>query len=819
MKLSGAYSQELFRDRAGQTSATVRFPIPCAYDGVAPEGAKPGYWERLIDRPRRFGKRKANMPGGWSYRGHVWHHPSVTMQQLAGAEQIWIAEGIFDAAALQLAFDRDGLPWAAVSTLSTNNWPEHFLAALRVAAKAADAALPTIVFAFDVGAAGVTFARKYVERATEEGWTARAAQVRPDGEGDKRDWNDLWIADELSGDMLQAALENGDITTAESAKTKAYLLWKRSNRPTFDFTFGGRTFWASVSADQANAKIEEWAKNGDHEDLDPHAKLELAARETISVSEIANCTFRALYFQRAEEIDQSSYYFRVDFPGRQASVKAEFSGNSVAGAGDFKKRIISVAPGAIFSGITPQLDRIMGRQMNGIQTVDALYFSGYSRDHGAWMFDELAVKDGRAVPINDDDYFDIGKVGVKPHVKSGEFVLPSPDADVDYGWWDDFQLAFGPRGTVVLAFFFMALFAEQIRAMHQSVGFLELSGEPGTGKSTLIMFLWKLMGRRNGYEGFDPSTATAAAIARELVKFGNLPTVMLEGDRRADSHAKKFDWNELKKLYNGHSPRARGVANAGVTTFDPPFRGALLIEQNQPIREADQAVLERIMGLTFTKKGHTPEGQAAARRIENAGRDDIGGWMLAMIRQEKTILETFAARHAHWEGVYKVRPDVQNTRLAHNHAQLAAALDAMADAMRSGDRPVIAQSERAAAQELIERMCVERHTAVGADHPVIAHFWDIFDEIERHYLDKTEATNFHRKHDLYIAVHLPTIERRAYELRLQLPVPMVELKKYLPLSKSRKFIGTKDVNCVDDKGRHCWVFTKPAAAEPTRRAA
>jgi Cdc6-like AAA superfamily ATPase len=71
---------------------------------------------------------------------------------------------------------------------------------------------------------------------------------------------------------------------------------------------------------------------------------------------------------------------------------------------------------------------------------------------------------------------------------------------------------------VCLSFFFGSLFAEQVRTEMKSFPFLEMHGLPGTGKTTLVEFLWKLLGREN-YEGFDPAKATPAAMARNLAKW------------------------------------------------------------------------------------------------------------------------------------------------------------------------------------------------------------------------------------------------------------------------------------------------------------
>lgn len=807
VKLAGHYTQETYFDRKlNASSATVRFPMPGG-----------GFYERLIDRVHRFGKKKAHFPYGYSYKGKAWHHPALSFDDLAAAQEIWLAEGIFDTVALGEAFEKDRPTARAASTMSTNNYPAEWLDQLAeaVARRGTHAQRPTLVFAFDVGPAGIRWTREHIKTARKSGWQARAAQVRPDGEGIKLDWNDLHKRDQLTAEDLETYLENGDITIAETAAEKAYLLYRRSRRTEFPLTFKGRQLWARFSAERINQLIEGYNEDRTLSQLSMEEKHDRAARDAAEVAEIANCTFRVLYYETDASIGKNSYYVRVDFPGKQDTIKANFPGNVMLKDGPFADHLVSVAPGAIWDGSSRQLKHLMGRQIEDIRTVDALYFSGYSIEHGAWMFEDIAISGGRVIPLNDEDYFEIGKVGVKPNGDKGEFAIEYDPNEIDYSWWPDLWTAFGSLGLVALSFWLLSCFAEQIRREYQSLGFLEIAGPPGSGKSTLLIFLWKLVGRRHNYEGFDPAAATAAGIARELVKYGNLPVILLEGDRKKDQPAaRKFDWSELKKIYNGHAPRTRGMMNGGTSTFSPPFRGAMVIAQNDPIREAEEAVLERIMPLFVDKSRFTEEGKSAGNRLKRYEVDKVSHWIVAMIRQEKQILDHFRERLPIHEKRLLSHPECQNDRLAYNHAQIAAALDCLTKAMVVDGKAAITPDQHAQAHRLIEQMCLDQHGALGADHPLVSSFWESFDFLDAKMREgKLEAEpagiNLHRKPD-QIAFRIPEVEQAFNAHRMNIPGgSMQELRKLLQTSKSRKYLGNTVVNCRDGQHRHCWVFQKP----------
>lgn len=823
MGLRGAYSQELYQDRKrGAISATVRFPLPNG-----------SWWERLIDQPGRF-ERKANFAKQTSYQGHVWSYPGTTIDDYAAADEIWFDEGIFDTIALEQGdfkaardpdhpvhtarIDDDGKPipaapveqLRAASLMSCYNYPEHFLRELRIAIAAGPTPTksPLIVFALDLGAAGTEYTRKFVRRARAEGWNAAAAQVRLDDDpGAKLDWNDLFLRDRLGHGPRADYRWAGDVLVAADEREKAYLIWRKKKWNSFHFTFDGRTWWASLSEERIKLRIEEgFSGNPEISVADFDVKYDFAARETISVSMIANCTFRALYFERNVATDNSAYWLRIDRPGDWSEVKASFPGSALAGSGDFKKRMMSVANGAIWTGDQFQLDRIAQRQLP-VRDVTGIEFTGYCREHGAYVFGDIAVAKGRVHHLNDDGYFDIGKAAIK--LSTAERLLDSIEYDpdrLDQSWLPDFWTAFGARGLVVLGFTCgLALVAEQLRQKQKSLGFLEVTGIGGSGKTTAIEFCWKLLGR-DAYEGFDPAKATQAGISRELAKAANLPVVFIEGDRDDDSpKSKRFDWEETKTLYNGRATRTRGMKSEGLETYSPPFRGAFVIIQNDPVN-ASAPVLERIMALTFDKSGWTAETKAAAERIENWPIERVSGYIIHAARREAALLDRYAERFVQHEARLIAIEEIRNYRLVKTHAQLAAMIDALPIVLTDMRREWID-----AAQKLVERMCIERHLAVANDHPHVQIFWERYEWLEQNeHVD--HPINHSRTPDRVIAISLNEFEERCASRRLSLPA-MNDLRKALKTSRRYPFVGTGSVNSVTGKTIHCWTFNKQATAK------
>lgn len=781
-RIQGWYSQESYWKPKVGGSATVRFTLP--------GGA---YWERLLDNPERFGKQKANFVG--RYKGDWWQPPTLTAADLVEAGEVWIVEGIFDAIALY----HHGI--AAVSAMSCANYPDSALKALADAAHAAGTARPTLVWALDGNRAGQNATLKHVQRARAAGWECRAAQIPGGG---RHDWNDCHQRDELTEQHRETYRYHGALLLAPSAMAKALIIYKRTERREFWFEYKRQVWWWKLDVDAFDRAVRaEGEDGGDQQSLNP-AIRDAALEQAGNVKRICTCFPTALYYQANAITDESWYYYRVEFPDGRAPVKNTFSGGQLASASEYKKRLLGVAPGAVWTGTSQQLDTLLQDQIGNIKTVETIDYIGYSKEHGAYVFGDLAVAGGKLVRINSEDYFELGPRKQLKTLSQSVTLHLNPDREAyQTGWTNQLLGAFGSKGVVALAYWLGSLLAEQIRAEMGSFPFLEIVGEAGAGKSTLIEFLWKLVGRRD-YEGFDPSKATMPARSRNFAQVSNLPVVLIESDREQEGGAKQkqFDWDELKTAFNGRSIRARGVKNSGNDTYEPPFRASIVISQNAAV-QAGEAIQTRICHLHFTREGQNRQTKELAEALEKAELEHISQFALDVAQREAELLTLINERARNYAERLAEDPDVKVLRIAKCHGQLAALVECLGP---DGLGLFNTQTIDVAAGH-VWQMARERQQAINADHPLVAEFWEAVDYLEG--LRAEPVLDHYGGEGDLIAINLKDFERACGEYKLRVP-ELRELKRYLKASKTRKFVdANRTVRSrirLNGASVKCWVF-------------
>ncbi|GAA0587411.1 toprim domain-containing protein [Halomonas salifodinae] len=780
-RIQGWYTQESYwKPQIGGT-ATVRFPLP--------GGA---YWERLLDKPERFGKQKANFVG--RFKGQWWCPPVFTAADLVEAGEVWIVEGIFDAIALY----HHGI--AAVSAMSCSNYPDAALEQLADAAHQAGTSRPTLVWALDGNRAGQRATTKWVERARAAGWECKAAQIH----GGKHDWNDAHQRGELTEQHLATYRHHGALLLAPTAMAKALIMYRRSERREFWFEFKRQLWWWKLDMDAFDRSVRaEGADGGDQQQLDPVLR-DAALEQAGNVKRICTCYPTALYYQANSVTDESWYYYRVEFPDGRPPVKNTFSGGQLASASEYKKRLLGVAPGAVWTGTSQQLDTLLQDQIGNIKTVETIDYIGYSKEHGAYVFGDLAVAGGKLHKINSEDFFELGPRKQLKTLSQSVVLHINPDRQAyQTDWTRQLMGAFGTKGVTALAYWLGSLLAEQIRADMGSYPFLEIVGEAGAGKSTLIEFLWKLVGRRD-YEGFDPSKATMPARSRNFAQVSNLPVVLIESDRDQGDGAKQkqFDWDELKTAFNGRSIRARGVKNSGNDTYEPPFRGSIVISQNAAV-QAGEAIQTRICHLTFTREGQNQQTKALAEAMEKAELEQVSQFVLDVATREAQLLELITQRGRHYANQLAEDPDIKVLRIAKCHGQLMALVDCLGpNGLGLYPAQVIDMTKG-----LVLQMARERQQSINADHPLVAEFWEAFDYLEG--LSEEPLLNHYGKGAEQIAINLKDFERRCADYKLRVP-EIRELKRYLRSSKTRKFVdANRTVRSQIRLGNasvKCWIF-------------
>ncbi len=801
--IKGWFSQENYWDRARDIgSATVRFEMP--------EG---GYWERLIDRPNRFGGMKARFKPGWSYKGKCWVPPCLDLLEV---DELWIVEGVFDAIALL----HHGI--AAVAMMSSAPFPDKFLQDL---ASQRAGNLPKLVWALDNEPSARSGIRKYSPRAKAMGYECSAAQIPQNGR--KVDWNDLHLRWSVIDDEtkrkerierdLKEARHYGDLLLAENASEYALLMYTWREKAEFPFTFDNRLYWFKLDLDKYNKARQALEDSERQEDrlLTENQRRDRALQLAGGVVELANCAFQALYYQRNLVTDESWYYFRIDFPHDGGTVKSTFTAAQVAAAGEFKKRLLHVATGAMYTGSGGQLDHIMRKQLYALKTVETIDYMGYSKEHQAYVFGDIAVRGGQVYQANDEDFFEMGTTRLKTLQRSISLHIETRASHYTDSWLNRLWLCFGAKGLLVLTFWLGSHLAEQIRLAQKSYPFLELTGEAGAGKTTLINLVWKLFGRPDD-EGKDPSKMTTAGRRRWLSQVSNQPAVLLEADRNDPTAAstgrpqKAYDWDELKPLFNGGNLGVTGVKTAGNETHEPPFRGTIVISQNASV-SAHEAIMTRLVKVWLCRPEATPASRQAAAELEQMQVEQLSYFMVKVMTQEQQLMECFLQAYPAHETLLRGIKDLRVERIIKCHAQLMALVDCLAQLC-----PLTQQQINACRQELVE-MALERQSSISADHPAVAQFWEVYDYLES---ERDDGMVNHSRDEQLIAINLNEFVRLAGEHRQEL-ASASELRRLLPESRSRKFVNVKAVNSrIRERQNHrahafdnpkpttvkCWVF-------------
>ena len=760
------YSQESHRLKSGEYVPTVRFYL---------DEGRTRWWERLIGKTKADGQ-KAHIGGkrkqdGSLFRGDVWVPPG---QNIEPGDQVFITEGIFHAMALAHAGKK------VAAAISSSNFPSNLIEIY----KGKDI---TWVLALDGDHAG----RKYMKRHRIKILELKERVdicLLPDG---KQDWDDLWQEGRLDDDLLDMCFYRGRLFMAGSVVEKAWHTLCRNptqRRLTVDFN---NALWEIEIDSKFAAELHD--ENITLNSPEGYERFNIAC----TVDQICTVYPRFVYLEKDELVGDQRYVFLIAYENQTATQTVGLDGTAVSSAEAFHKALLNHTSGGMYSGSAKAFKAMTKKWFRRkMMTVRSIPYVGFEKESGAWIFHNHAFLNGQKIARNEFDYFDLGLHGVKPRMSTFEI---HTDCEFSPKWLPNYIRAFNHQGLAVLVFWLGSLFAQQIRAKQSSFPFLEFTGEAGAGKTTVLEFCWKLVGRSDSYEGLNIINTSKRAKRRQFNQISNLPMVLIESDQGGMMAGKsaQFNYESLKDLFNGRPPGTIGVATRDNATKSQNFLGTLVFSQNESV-QGGEPILSRIVHCHADKKHHTQETREIARWFEKQDVADVGGFLEVALKNGNAILETMFSKFKSMETFFEQR-GVKHQRVIKCHAQVAA----MAHALRIIFPNFTDDMLRAFLDYLAER-ALEREDRIAADHPTVDKFWDTFEFINGEMTGG--SLNISKdKEEIVFNLNMFRAQCHAYSQEL---MDLTELKRLLPSSKRHKFVTkNKPVwSPTEQKTMRCWVF-------------
>ena len=786
-KVKGLYKQgSVYNTETGQHHASIRFFL---------NKAQTRYWERVIDSGTALA-RKANFGGkrqadGTLYAGKHWQ--PVGMNIVRG-DTVYITEGILDCLSLWV----NG--YKAVAALTCGNFPEQLV-------KQHKHHHIQWIYALDNDTAGRKFNRKHIDTLRKQKQSVLCAL--PGKGSEKVDWNDLHRLKKINALEMQDYHYWGAYFIAKTAIDRALLMYHHEGRALFTFPFRKKLYGFDLNTHRYEEQLKELqqqaetdlAKNTELDALAMDQLKQKALKASRSLSLIANCVPEFLYTQQNPITDELFYFIRIIFPDGRTT-KNTMTGTQLATTNDFRKRMLSMASGAIFKGTKNHHENLLDNWMSHINEVETVPYVGYEKKYDIYVYPKFAVKDHQVFEINQEEFIQTPTLSIKSLYHTVKIHCNLDERVYQDDWFQLIVQAWGYKAIVALAFFVGSLFVQQIRAKHASYPFLELVGDPGTGKTTLISFLWQLFGRE-GYEGINPrnSKGTTAFMARAMAQISNLPMILIEGDNSTDKHHKgAVDWSDFKDLYNGRGLRGRGMKTQGNETYEPDFKGALVIAQNFPV-DSEAALLERIVQCYFKASDNSLLTLNAVRKLAQFKSENVSYFLVHCLKNQKKILHSYFEMQPQLEEKLLHNNHIRTQRLTLTYSQIMAMTYALQQLVP------ITQDQVQKTQQLIKNFAETREIYIKREHPIVEQFFEVYQYIEDKLFSHQNLNplNHHTK-DGFIAIRLNEYYERASEFKQPL-TDISELKSYL--RHSERFIANKNIHSAQlKKVVSCWVFRK-----------
>jgi hypothetical protein len=329
----------------------------------------------------------------------------------------------------------------------------------------------------------------------------------------------------------------------------------------------------------------------------------------------------------------------------------------------------------------------------------------------------------------------------------------------------------------------------------------------------MVDFLWKLLGREG--ESFNPNSSTLAGRTRKMAEVSNLPVVFNETDNEQlaeNAHQKRFNWDEQKDLFDGEFGRVTGQKTQDNSTKKPTFKSGLMIVQNVPVI-ASEAIMTRIVHLTFDRSHHSMDGKFASDRLNMLDVDQVSGFLLHSVSKAEAVMKQFTESFKKHRITLQQNPGIKLQRIVENHAKIMAFADCLKLVVPILDRDI------SRIHTTLINIAADRQASLNEDHPTVQQFWALFDYLNSRPVPVGDQDDCvppiqsglhllnHSNHcETEIAVNLEHFRRACVDMK-QETIDSKELRRWLPTSRKREYLGNTSVKSrIEGRNVWCWRF-------------
>jgi len=583
------------------------------YVGVNSAGKE--VWNGRIFNPPK-GEQKGH--GFGSQEGLYWQHPALSYDY---SKPTYVTEGVIDALALiEMGFQ-------AIAVLASKRDPANIDLSM----------WKELIFAFDNDSAGWKAHRNWHKKHPD-----MQHVCLPHG-----DWNDLLVTKDAQDaaawidTQWEELLFMGRLAIAKNAQEYAQVWYEHRGKPAGLFDWGSKYYFSSLS----NKKEPE-----------------------VMCSPVSNFTCRVVSFLlENQNPDEPVYRYNIEVrKPKGAPTRFTATANELSSAAQMTTLFLSRA-NAVWSGEKAPVVSLLNQiTTSKAPIVRQLQQKGYDRESGGYVFREFMIDQTRKI-VYPDQETGIFDCGTRRFLRAAQLpdLVPTTGTPIK----DIYNLlidAWGDRAAVGVAWTIASWFVGDIKAKCRQFPFLSYYGEPGTGKSNMMVFLNAMQCLDEEGHQIKPSD-TAVGIVRLLSQRSNLFQGIIEADKAAQKA--KFDFRFVLGGYNDAPLQIKGIKSTDNRTETLKLKGGIAFAQNREPWE-NKPQRERVISSYFSKDYQSIGSKLAFDKLRDIPLSDFGAFYISVIQQHPHYKDTWFQEFVRAKA--DLRCYISDNRINENHATVLA---------------------------------------------------------------------------------------------------------------------------------------------------